>query len=168
MKQLSKIDNIFSVEYYPNKIRKAFQKKFCPKNENPLHLKKSFSYKKFNLKNASKKKHHMIDYLNRKALSNLFKGQVGTNALLVVGLTGNVSLIMDKSLLIRVQLSNLVTDLPNFENIEIEDMDLTSITFRKKNQIQEEDENDSNGTQFPQNLISSFHHKKTELSSFKK
>jgi hypothetical protein len=139
MKQLSKVENIFSVEYYPNNLRRAYQNKFTPKSENPLHLKKSFSYKKFDLKNTNKKKHHMTDYLNRKALSSLFNEQIGDNALLVVGLSGNISLLMDKSLLVRAQLVNLVPGLPNFEDIIIEKMDLTSITYKNKNHIHEED-----------------------------
>jgi hypothetical protein len=129
MKQISKVEDVFGVEYYPNLIRNALKKKFFPKNKNPLHLQKAFSYKKFDLKNVAKKKLHMTDYLNRKALSNVFQENIGDNAVLILGLNGYVSLLMDKSVVASFKLSNLAPGLPRSLPFHVMHLGLDSITY---------------------------------------
>lgn len=138
MKQVPKVADVFGVEYYPVKLKQAFQRKFFPKRDNPLHLKKSFCYKKFDLKNCLKQRHNMIDYLNRKALAQLFQKKIPQNAVLVMGLGGSVSLMMDKHFLLSLKLHSLATGLPKFEDIQVEQLSLSRVVYRTRDRRQSE------------------------------
>ena len=138
MKQVSRVKDIFSVEYYPNSIRRALKKKFFPDSRNPLHLQKAFSYNKFDLKNMSKKRLHMTDYLNRKALSNLFQGYLGENAVLVVDVSGEVSLLMDKTLVASFKLVNLLPKGKESEEVEVLHLGLDEVVYRRNDRIGQE------------------------------
>lgn len=129
-RQVPGVEDVFGVEYYPSRLKRAFQKKFFPKTENPLHLKKSFCFKKFDLKGGLKQRHSLIDYLNRKALADLFERNIPQNGVLVLKPGGNVSLMMDKHDLLTLKLDSLAPGIPRFEDIKVKRLDLSRVVYR--------------------------------------
>ena len=80
----------------------------------------------------------MTDYLNRKALSNLFQGYLGENAVLVVDVSGEVSLLMDKTLVASFKLVNLLPKGKESEEVEVLHLGLDEVVYRRNDRIGQE------------------------------